>query len=139
VGDADLPVYRSGRGYYAVIILMLGGIISYIISPQFVQCTASKVGSVIPGGWFQLGPQARFVNLEGDVRVRKENAEWEKADLRTNLDRGDYIETGNNGMARISFDDGTAYSMKPDTMIVIKDDCREPAVRRDHINFTVRH
>lgn len=133
----------------AVIILLLVGIIAYIISPQFVQRTGSKIASVfpdIPDSWFQTGQveaasterQAHFVNLDGEVRIRKANStEWVKADYRSALGKGDYIQTQGNGMARVIFADGTTYVLKPDTMIVIEESRQDPITRTTRVAVQV--
>jgi len=64
---------------------------------------------------------ARFLNLDGSVRVKKRDAvQWANADYRTELQEGDIVQTGPQGIARIVFIDGTTYVVKPDTLIVIE-------------------
>ncbi|MFQ5723445.1 MAG: FecR domain-containing protein [Terriglobia bacterium] len=66
-------------------------------------------------------PHARFVNLDGTVRVKKrDSVQWVSADYSTPLLAGDTVQTGTNGIARITFVDGTTYVVKPDTLIVIE-------------------
>jgi predicted phage tail protein len=72
--------------------------------------------------------QARFVNIDGTVRVKKADAvEWVTANLRMGLDRGDLIQTGSEGVARITFMDGTTYVIKPETLIVVEENMATPS------------
>jgi hypothetical protein len=65
--------------------------------------------------------QARFVNLDGKVEVKKVNSvNWETADYRTTLDRGDLIRTSGDGAARITFVDGTTYTVKNDSFVTVE-------------------
>lgn len=65
--------------------------------------------------------QARFVNLDGKVEIKKANSvKWDNADYRTTLDRGDLIRTGTDAAARITFVDGTTYTIKGDTFVTVE-------------------
>jgi hypothetical protein len=69
---------------------------------------------------------AKFVNLDGKVEVKKVNSvQWVEADFRTTLDKGDQIKTGSDGDARITFADGTTYTMKPDSLVVVEENSTE--------------
>lgn len=66
--------------------------------------------------------QARFVNLDGKVEVKKVNSvKWEAANTGTTLNKGDLIQTGGDGVARITFPDGSTYTVKPDTLITVEE------------------
>jgi hypothetical protein len=66
--------------------------------------------------------QAKFVNLDGKVQVKKVNSvQWVDADYRTKLDKGDQIQTSGDGAARITFADGTTYTVKADTFITVEE------------------
>jgi hypothetical protein len=66
--------------------------------------------------------QARFMNLDGSVRIRKaQGVEWIPADLSTGLDKGDLVQTSRDGVARIAFADGTLYVVRPNTLIAIEE------------------
>ena len=48
------------------------------------------------------------MNLDGRVQVKKVNSvNWVEADYHTALDKGDLVQTGSDGAARITFADGT--------------------------------
>ncbi|HVS89011.1 MAG TPA: hypothetical protein VHF01_12430 [Candidatus Acidoferrum sp.] len=66
--------------------------------------------------------QAKFVNLDGKVQVKKVNSvQWVEADFHTALDKGDLIQTGSDGAARITFADGTEYTVKSDTLVTVEE------------------
>jgi hypothetical protein len=66
--------------------------------------------------------QARFVNLDGKVQVKKVNSvQWENADYQITLDKGDLIQTSSEGVARIAFADGTTYTVKGDTLVTVEE------------------
>src|SRR5271170_806927 len=47
--------------------------------------------------------QARFVNLDGKVQVKKVNSvQWMTADYQITLDKGDLIQTASEGVARMA-------------------------------------
>jgi hypothetical protein len=56
------------------------------------------------------------------------------ADYHTTLDKGDLIQTGSDGAARVTFADGTEYTVNKDTLITVE----ENTVTRDHSNTAVR-
>jgi len=70
--------------------------------------------------------QARFVNLDGKVQVKKVNSvTWASADYQLTLDKGDLVQTGPEGVARIAFADGTQYTVKGDTLVTVEENLVE--------------
>lgn len=68
------------------------------------------------------GRQARFVNLDGKVQVKKVNSvQWKNADYQMTLDKGDLIQTSSDGVARIAFADGTAYTVQANTLVTVEE------------------
>lgn len=66
--------------------------------------------------------QAHITALDGTVRIKKANSNtWVKADYSVPLEKGDVIQTGSEGMAKIVFNDGTNYTVKQDSLIVIEE------------------
>src|SRR5437588_325499 len=66
--------------------------------------------------------QAHFTNLEGVVKVKKANSNsWRTADYSLPLEKGDVIQTTSEGMAKVVFNDGTNYTVKQDSLIVIEE------------------
>jgi hypothetical protein len=74
--------------------------------------------------------QAHFTNLDGVVRVKKGNASsWTKADYNLPLEKGDVIQTGAEGMAKVVFADGSSYTIKPESLIVVEDNSTNSALQ----------
>jgi hypothetical protein len=66
--------------------------------------------------------QAKFVNLDGKVQIKKVNSvQWVTADFKTLLDKGDFVQTGADSAARITFADGTTYTVKSDTLVTVEE------------------
>jgi len=69
-----------------------------------------------------VSQQAHFTVLDGTIRVRKSNGNsWINADYNVPLEKGDVVQTGAEGMAKIVFNDGTNYTVKQDSLIVIEE------------------
>ncbi len=69
------------------------------------------------------GPQqAHFINIDGVVRVKKASSNtWVTADYSVALEKNDVVQTADEGIARIRFTDGTNYTVKPASLIVIQE------------------
>ena len=66
--------------------------------------------------------QAHFTALDGTVRVKKGNGNsLVPADYNIPLEKGDVVQTGSEGMAKVVFNDGTSYTVKQDSLIVIEE------------------
>src|SRR5207247_8076691 len=66
--------------------------------------------------------QAHITALDGTVRIKKASSNaWVHADYNVPLEKGDVIQTGSEGMAKIVFNDGTNYTVKQDSLIVIEE------------------
>jgi hypothetical protein len=74
-------------------------------------------------GAVEPGPQqAHFTNLDGVVRVKKAGSTtWVVADYSLALEKNDVIQTSPEGIAKVVFTDGTNYTVKPDSLIVIQE------------------
>jgi hypothetical protein len=116
-----------------VLLVLLGGV--RLAFPQFtsngvkaVSNLASNLLERIAGaaGKPVSGPmnsvQAHITALDGTVRVKKSNSNsWVAADYNVPLEKGDVVQTGSEGMAKIVFNDGTNYTVKQDSLIVIEE------------------
>ncbi len=113
----------------AIYIILIAAIIFstlYIIVPKWYDFAYRKVSNAItPTDTDAISPtqtQAKFVNLDGKVQVKKVNSVlWVNADFHTSLDKGDLIQTGPDGAARVTFADGTFYTIKADTLITVEE------------------
>jgi len=84
---------------------------------------AGLVGSTSASGSTEPGPQqAHFTNIDGTVRVKKISSNsWVTGDYNVTLEKGDVIQTTSQGIAKIVFADGTNYTIKPDSLIVVQE------------------
>lgn len=83
-----------------------------------------KVAGMAPatGTGVVTAQQAHITALDGTVRVKKGNSNtWIAADYRVPLEKGDVVQTGSEGMAKVVFNDGTSYTVKQDSLIVIEE------------------
>ena len=85
--------------------------------------TKVGLGDTASGAGVEPGPQqAHFTNLDGVVRVKKAGSTtWLVADYSVALEKNDVIQTSPEGIAKIVFTDGTNYTVKPDSLIVIQE------------------
>jgi hypothetical protein len=125
--------------YRSVLLAMLGTavivvVISHLAFPQFTENTVKAaggfatnfleriVGMAPPPEKTSGVQQARFTALDGTVKVKKSASNtWINADYNVPLEKGDVLETGAEGIAKIVFNDGTNYTVKQDSLIVIEE------------------
>jgi Glucodextranase, domain B/FecR protein len=81
------------------------------------------LGGTASGATVDPGPQqAHFTNIDGTVRVKKASSNtWLQADYSLELERNDVVQTSPEGIAKVVFADGTNYTVKPDSLIVIQE------------------
>jgi hypothetical protein len=117
---------------FAVILLSIGMNFAF---PQFTQKGVKSVSSLGTslleaiagaGGKVKSGTlnsqQAHITALDGTVRIKKASSNsWLTADYNVPLEKGDVVQTGSEGMAKIVFSDGTNYTVKQDSLIVIEE------------------
>ena len=64
--------------------------------------------------------EAQFVSTQGGVEVRRgERGEWRPAHSRTVVYAGDYIKTAPTGSAEVMMLDGTLFTVRPGTVMLI--------------------
>jgi hypothetical protein len=120
-----------------IAVIVIAGM--YATIPNWTEVVEKKLnnalGNQVEEALASAQTQAKFVNLDGRVQVKKVNSvTWVDADYHTTLDKGDLIQTGSDGAARINFADGTEYTVNKDTLITVE----ENTVTRDHSNTAVR-
>jgi len=124
-----LEVYWTTVTYrsllFVVLALLLAGVsIIILLRPGILEQVMAKLSSKgnDDASAVEEAAQARFINLDGTVRVKgRDSSQWVNADYRIPLEEGDIIQTGPQGIARITFIDGTTYVVKPNTLIVIEE------------------
>ena len=127
--------------YRSVLLMLLAGVAILAAAmrfafPQFTQTevkAASRFADVVLERVVGMAPaveksgagtsqQAHFTALDGTVRVKKANSNsWVSADYSVPLEKGDVVQTGSEGMAKVVFNDGTNYTVKQDSLIVIEE------------------
>jgi len=124
--------YRSVILIILTIVLAIG-IGTRFAFPEFSANTGKAVGSLFTNLLERVAAQptakssavsqqAHITALDGTVRIKKANSnEWVHADYSVPLEKGDVIQTGSEGMAKIVFNDGTNYTVKQDSLIVIEE------------------
>ncbi len=127
--------------YRSVILALLGvvlifGALMHVAFPKFTDSTVKAAGRLstgllekvaglappLKGPAAAVSQQAHFTALDGTIRVRKSSGNsWINADYNVPLEKGDVVQTGAEGMAKIVFNDGTNYTVKQDSLIVIEE------------------
>src|SRR5271168_588560 len=111
---------------YIIVITAIIGSATYLVFPEATSSLARHISDTIArpetGVATISARQARFVNLDGKVQVKKVNSvTWASADYQLTLDKGDLVQTGPEGVARIAFADGTQYTVKGDTLVTVEE------------------
>lgn len=127
--------YRSVLLAIMAVLLAFSAALHFAF-PQFTDSKVKAVGNVfsklldqvagVAGTTGKSGTmssqQAHFTALDGTVRVKKANSNsWVAADYSVPLEKGDVVQTGPEGMAKIVFSDATNYTVKQDSLIVIEE------------------
>jgi hypothetical protein len=125
---------------YVLLILAVVMATLYLIYPEAYSGAMAKVSKMFgasPNANAELtAKQAKFVNLDGKVQVKKVNSvQWVAADYRMALDKGDLIQTSGDGAARVNFADGTTYTVQADTLVTVE----ENSVGRDSETRVAMH
>ena len=145
-----MPPKRKSEGliawttmtYRSVLLALLfvaiaAAIASYMIAPQTTTAAINKTGDffggladklglgkvTLPKSTVAAGPQeAHFTAIDGTVRVKKTSSNtWVNADYNLPLEKGDVVQTSSDGIAKVVFADGTNYTVKPDSLIVVQE------------------
>ena len=126
--------YRSVALLVLAVLLILFAAMHFAF-PQFTESTIQaadgfgmKMLEVVAGAGNPAksggagAQQAHFTALDGTVRVKKASSNsWGTADYSIPLEKGDVVQTSSEGMAKIVFNDGTNYTIKQDSLIVIEE------------------
>ena len=89
---------------YLILIFAVVMATLYLVYPEWYGAAVTRVERAMGAGANPSASlaqnQARFVNLDGRVQVKKANSvQWADADYRFTLDKGDLIQTGPDGAA----------------------------------------
>jgi len=111
----------------AVILLIAAAFAAvYFVFPNAYAYVANKISAAAtpsePDPVSAGQSKIKFVALDGRVQVKKVNSvQWVDADFHTVLDKGDLIQTGSDGIARIAFADSTSYVVNRETLITVEE------------------
>lgn len=115
----------SYKQLIAYVVILAAAIFAavYLVTPGFYAAVLKRVVSGTDGEVAPLAmTQAKFVNLDGRVQIKKVNSvQWVDANYQTTLDKGDLIQTAADGAARITFADATSYTIKADTLVTVEE------------------
>jgi hypothetical protein len=132
--------------FYVALALILTGFILYLIAPHYFSQKIKQALNAISAGLVSTNEadagtskkEAHFVNIDGTVRVKKgQSQQWIRADYNTSLEKGDFIQTASDGVARIIFADGTNYVLKPDSLIVVEESREDPVTKATRVAVQV--
>lgn len=125
------------------------GVVAYFAFPGPTKAAMDAMGNGLASLFSRMGTpkkaarpltgpqQANFTAIEGTVRVKRHNTDtWVQADFNTPLEKGDVVQTLSEGIARIVFADGSNYTVKPDSLIVIEENSMNQAQQTD-VSVTV--
>ncbi len=137
--------YRT-IAFYVAVALLVTGFILYLIAPHYFSQKFKQALSAISSGLVSSTEadattskrDAHFVNIDGTVRVKKgQSQQWIRADYNTTLEKGDFIQTSSDGVARIIFADGTNYVLKPESLIVVEESREDPVTKATRVAVQV--
>ena len=130
-----VEIYWTAVTYRTVaiyLILIAASVLAtlYLIRPDWYSGVGRRIsnalGAVPATAVVASQNQARFVNLDGKVEVKKvSSVNWAVADYRTTLDKGDLVRTSSDGAARVTFVDGTTYTIKSDSFVTVEENTIE--------------
>jgi len=125
--------YRSVLLGCLFIILLLGAV-GYFLFPQQTKAMLSQMAAQLGSSTARAltkdvgQQQAHFTNIDGTVRVKRNSSSvWQNASYDLPLNKGDVIQTGPEGIAKVVFTDGSNYTIKQDSLIVVEDNSTNEA------------
>src|SRR5690349_2550719 len=117
-----------------LLIAVALGAISYFLFPQQTKALLNQIATQLGSSASHVlakdvgQQQAHFTNLDGTVRVKRNNSNtWQNASYDLPLNKGDVIQTGPEGIAKVVFADGSNYTIKQDSLIVVEDNSTNEA------------
>jgi len=144
--ERDETEYRaiSYRSVVILVVLVVTGVgvgLSVFLYPEQIKRAIAKLlestgGTAVAPALEQR--QARFVNIDGTVRVKKANGvQWVAASPNLALEKGDVVQTSSDGQARIAFADGTIYMVRADTLVVVEENSGVPNSKVTNVSVQV--
>ncbi len=117
--------------FFAILV----SIVAYLLAPDTMKTVMGQAGNFAANQLEKFGlvsngeksgnvgpQQAHFTAIDGTVKLKRANSNtWQTADYSTPLEKGDVVQTGSEGIAKVVFTDGTSYTVKQDSLIVVED------------------
>ncbi len=120
-----------------LVVVSLATIVMNMVFPEQTRRFAVRTGNAISDWLGEKGRKptngmnqqaASFTAIDGTVRVKKANSNvWINADFNVPLEKGDVVQTSNEGIAKVVFPDNTNYTIKQDSLIVIQENSTNTA------------
>ena len=117
--------------YRSVAVVVVGLFLLAVVALSFLfpnvtkaawSAVSSRIASRAAKIRTETSSQAHFTYIDGSVKIRKNNSNnWITATYDTGLEKGDVVQTTTEGMAKIVFTDGTNYTVKQDSLIVVEE------------------
>lgn len=121
--------YSSVAGTIALVLAVVIAA-SYFVFPEPTKRAATTLldfaerigGNTVAKSKDPGAQQASFTLIDGTVKVKKANSNtWINADYQVPLEKGDVVQTGAEGIAKVVFPDGTSYNVKQDSLITVEE------------------
>ena len=132
-----ITVTYSSVGIALLCLLAVGLLVLYFLFPstatQMSAWIQNAAGHPVKTSSDTRTPgqqQAHFTNIDGTVRVKKSSSNtWIVARYDLPLEKGDVVQTDAEGIAKVAFTDGTYYTLKPDSLIVVEENSANAAAQ----------
>ena len=118
--------YRTVALYFIVITTIMLTT-TYLVFPEVSASVMKHLSDAVgprEGGVATIygAPSPLRESRRRKFKVKKLNSvTWTTAVYQITLDKGDLIQTGPDGVARIAFADGTTYTVKGDTLVTVEE------------------
>lgn len=123
---AAAPEFNAHRAEFSRAQQKLDEANSHLTASRYEQARDAAVESqtisrTAMSGGTDLGSDAQFLTIEGDVKYQKgqTSGDWRDADTRTPLINGDWVKTGERASAELIFTNGSLYTVGPNALLEI--------------------
>lgn len=123
---AAAPEFNAHRAEFSRAQQKLDEATGHLTAARYEQARDAAVESqtisrTAMSGGTDLGSDAQFLTIEGDVKFQKgqTSGDWRDADTRTPLVNGDWVKTGERASAELIFTNGSLYTVGPNALLEI--------------------
>ena len=140
--------YRTNTGIHiewftvrkSTIVMLIASVVGLALAGtwMYFELTRPRVEATTGNVAVDVDRSARFLDLDGTVRVRKARTyEWITATMGMSLQADDTIRTVGNSHARVRLFDGTEYVLRPDSILVIEEAFEDPNTKAKRVAVTL--